>query len=180
MRNIFRCPSPMSGSTRTRSTGTSRPFSILLETPFTRRFLLMFLEKMFASPGGTDRNYGRRRRQTLGSAICSRHRPERVPAGAGRKDGSHDCTESVKNGSLRDVQNRLGMREGFDIGLEMSGNSAAFREELDSKTCAHGGKDRDARDSLGGDRDSLEHGDFQHVSRSRAFTGVRCTKHGTR
>ena len=29
---------------------------------------------------------------------------------------------NVKNGSLADVQKQLGMKEGFDVGLEMSGN----------------------------------------------------------
>ncbi len=32
--------------------------------------------------------------------------------------------------SLRDVQKELGMTEGFDVGLEMSGNAAAFRDML--------------------------------------------------
>jgi threonine 3-dehydrogenase len=31
---------------------------------------------------------------------------------------------------LRDVQKQLGMKEGFDVGLEMSGNASAFREML--------------------------------------------------
>jgi threonine 3-dehydrogenase len=34
----------------------------------------------------------------------------------------------AREGSLADVQKQLGMREGFDVGLEMSGNPAAFRE----------------------------------------------------
>ena len=45
---------------------------------------------------------------------------------------------NVKNGTLRDVQRRLGMREGFDVGLEMSGSSAAFRDMLENM--CHGGK----------------------------------------
>ena len=40
--------------------------------------------------------------------------------------------------SLRDVQKQLGMKEGFDVGLEMSGNPAAFRSMLDNM--CHGGK----------------------------------------
>lgn len=40
--------------------------------------------------------------------------------------------------SLADVQQELGMKEGFDVGLEMSGNSAAFRDMI-SNMC-HGGK----------------------------------------
>jgi threonine 3-dehydrogenase len=45
---------------------------------------------------------------------------------------------NVRNGSLRDMQKKLGMKEGFDIGLEMSGNSAAFREMIENM--CHGGK----------------------------------------
>jgi threonine 3-dehydrogenase len=40
--------------------------------------------------------------------------------------------------SLPEVQKQLGMREGFDVGLEMSGNAAAFRDML--ANMAHGGK----------------------------------------
>src|SRR5947207_12860250 len=35
---------------------------------------------------------------------------------------------NVGNGNLAQVQQQLGMAEGFDVGLEMSGNPAAFRE----------------------------------------------------
>jgi threonine 3-dehydrogenase len=44
----------------------------------------------------------------------------------------------VRTESLKDVQKDLGMREGFDVGLEMSGNGAAFRDML--ANMAHGGK----------------------------------------
>lgn len=40
--------------------------------------------------------------------------------------------------SLLDVQRRLGMKEGFDVGLEMSGNPQAFHDLLTNM--AHGGK----------------------------------------
>jgi threonine 3-dehydrogenase len=40
--------------------------------------------------------------------------------------------------SLRDVQQQLAMQEGFDVGLEMSGNGAAFRDMIDNMS--HGGK----------------------------------------
>ena len=39
---------------------------------------------------------------------------------------------------LREVQKQLGMTEGFDVGLEMSGNAAAFRDMI-ANMC-HGGK----------------------------------------
>ncbi len=40
--------------------------------------------------------------------------------------------------SLADVQRKLGMKEGFDVGLEMSGNADAFRDML--ANMAHGAK----------------------------------------
>jgi threonine 3-dehydrogenase len=40
--------------------------------------------------------------------------------------------------TLREVQERFGMQEGFDVGLEMSGNPAAFREML--ANMSHGAK----------------------------------------
>ena len=40
--------------------------------------------------------------------------------------------------SLEDIQKELGMEEGFDVGLEMSGNPTAFRDLL-ANMC-HGGK----------------------------------------
>jgi threonine 3-dehydrogenase len=40
--------------------------------------------------------------------------------------------------TLAEVQKQLGMQEGFDVGLEMSGNAAAFREMLTNMS--HGGK----------------------------------------
>jgi threonine 3-dehydrogenase len=49
-----------------------------------------------------------------------------------------DVALNVSTGSLADVQKKLGMAEGFDVGLEMSGNPAAFREMIDNM--AHGGK----------------------------------------
>src|SRR4029079_7178174 len=44
----------------------------------------------------------------------------------------------VRKGSIADVQKQLGMREGFDVGLEMSGNPQAFESMLASM--CHGGK----------------------------------------
>jgi len=39
---------------------------------------------------------------------------------------------------LKEVQKRLGMKEGFDVGMEMSGAPAAFREMLENMS--HGGR----------------------------------------
>ena len=44
----------------------------------------------------------------------------------------------VRQERIADAQRQLRMKEGFDVGLEMSGNAAAFREML-SNVC-HGGK----------------------------------------
>ncbi len=47
-------------------------------------------------------------------------------------------TVDSRNTRLKDVQSRLGMREGFDVGLEMSGSPEGFREMLENM--CHGGK----------------------------------------
>jgi len=47
-------------------------------------------------------------------------------------------TVDVRTENLADVQRQLGMSEGFDVGLEMSGNPAGFRDLL-TNMC-HGGK----------------------------------------
>lgn len=44
----------------------------------------------------------------------------------------------VRKESLPEIQRELGMKEGFDVGLEMSGNSEAFRSMVENM--AHGGK----------------------------------------
>src|SRR6185436_1898331 len=49
-----------------------------------------------------------------------------------------DLALNVKEMSVADAQKKLGMHEGFDIGLEMSGNPAAFREMLNNM--CHGGR----------------------------------------
>jgi threonine 3-dehydrogenase len=47
-------------------------------------------------------------------------------------------TVDARHENLADVQQELGMHEGFDVGLEMSGNPEAFRSMLGNM--AHGGK----------------------------------------
>lgn len=49
-----------------------------------------------------------------------------------------DVTVDVRGEKLADVQKKLGMREGFDVGLEMSGSPDAFRDML--ANMAHGGR----------------------------------------
>ncbi len=45
---------------------------------------------------------------------------------------------NISQRTLPDVQKQLGMTEGFDVGLEMSGNQAAFRDMLENMS--HGAK----------------------------------------
>jgi len=54
-----------------------------------------------------------------------------------RKMGA-SVAHNVANGSLDEVMDSLGMTEGFDVGLEMSGNPMALRDLL--RTMHHGGK----------------------------------------
>jgi threonine 3-dehydrogenase len=49
-----------------------------------------------------------------------------------------DLALNVKESSIADAQKQLGMREGFDVGLEMSGNPQAFRDMIHNM--AHGGR----------------------------------------
>ncbi|HTL22520.1 MAG TPA: L-threonine 3-dehydrogenase [Mycobacteriales bacterium] len=48
-----------------------------------------------------------------------------------------DLAVDVRTTTLAQAQEQLGMREGFDVGLEMSGNPSALRDMLDNMT--HGG-----------------------------------------
>ena len=56
-----------------------------------------------------------------------------------------DVALNVSERPLADVQRDLGMTEGFDVGLEMSGSPAAFRSMIDSMCSRR--KNRDARHS---------------------------------
>ena len=47
-------------------------------------------------------------------------------------------TVDIRERNLHDVQKELGMKEGFDVGMEMSGSADAFRDMLDNM--CHGGK----------------------------------------
>ena len=57
--------------------------------------------------------------------------------GLAKKMGA-TATVNVANQDLSQVMQDLGMTEGFDVGMEMSGNAAAFRQMLDVMN--HGGK----------------------------------------
>jgi threonine 3-dehydrogenase len=54
-----------------------------------------------------------------------------------RKMGA-TLTLDVRHESIGDAQNKLHMKEGFDVGFEMSGNAQAFRDMIENM--CHGGK----------------------------------------
>lgn len=54
-----------------------------------------------------------------------------------KKMGATEVVD-VRSQNIRDVMKKLGMKEGFDIGLEMSGNASAFQQMV--KVMSHGGK----------------------------------------
>lgn len=53
------------------------------------------------------------------------------------KMGATEVVNVTRN-SIEDAMKKLGMKEGFDVGMEMSGNASAFRGML--KNMCHGGK----------------------------------------
>jgi len=55
-----------------------------------------------------------------------------------RKMGATLAVNVAANSDLKKVQQQLGMTEGFDVGLEMSGNAQAFRGMIENMS--HGGK----------------------------------------
>jgi len=55
-----------------------------------------------------------------------------------RKMGATVALDVRQGVTLGDVQRKLGMKEGFDVGMEMSGSPAAFRDMIDNM--CHGGK----------------------------------------
>ena len=71
-------------------------------------------------------------------ALRRRHRREPVPPGPGAEDGRDAGRRRPRASRSPSVQKQLGMKEGFDVGLEMSGNPTAFRDML-ANMC-HGGK----------------------------------------
>jgi threonine 3-dehydrogenase len=55
-----------------------------------------------------------------------------------KKMGATLALNVAEGDTIAQAQHELGMKEGFDVGLEMSGSGAAFRDMLDSM--CHGGK----------------------------------------
>ena len=84
-----------------------------------------------------DRHHGGGRRPARRRPLRRHHRRESLPPGAGQESGAHARARRPQE-SIADAQKKLGMKEGFDVGLEMSGNPHAFRDML-ANMC-HGGK----------------------------------------
>ena len=53
-------------------------------------------------------------------------------------DGGADATVDVSTTRIRQAKRDLGMREGFDVGLEISGQASALQEMIENMN--HGGK----------------------------------------
>lgn len=58
--------------------------------------------------------------------------------GLAKQMNANMVTVNVQNESIEEVMRRLGMKEGFDVGLEMSGNGQAFNSMV--STMNHAGK----------------------------------------
>ena len=93
-----------------------------------------------------DRHHGRGRRaarRARATSSITDVNPYRLELA--RDDGRHARRRRPHTQSIADVQRELGMKEGFDVGLEMSGSPAAFRDML--ANMGHGGKIAHARAS---------------------------------
>jgi cysteine synthase A len=84
-----------------------------------------------------------------------------LAARPGEEDGASPGPSTSAKTSLADVQKELGMKEGFDVGLEMSGTRQAFRDMI--ANMAHGGKIALLGIPAEPMRHRLEQGDLQHA-----------------
>ena len=86
-------------------------------------------------------------------------------------------TVDVRRASIADTARDLGMKEGFDVGLEMSGQPR--RDARDGGGDVPRRPDRAAGPARRAVRDRLERRDPRHARRSRGSTDGRCTRPGT-
>ena len=80
--------------------------------------------------------------------------------------------------SPHDAMKKLGMKEGFDVGLEMSGNPVAFRDMLENMS--HGGQSRCLGFLARTERDRLGARHLQRPDHQGHLRPSRCTRPGTR
>ena len=105
-------------------------------------------------------------------------RAERLPPRAGAGRWARRLVVDPATADLADVQAELGMTEGFDVAMEMSGNAAALRDRRSPTwpTAA----DRDPGHPVRPRSRSTSTRSSSRCSRSRASTAGRCTRPGTR
>ncbi len=72
---------------------------------------------------------------------------------------------NIREHTLPEIQKKLGMTEGFDVGLEMSGNQAAFRDML--ANMSHGAQHRHAGHSGRRHGHRLAHRGLQYADHQR-------------
>ena len=89
-----------------------------------------------AGPIGVARGRRWRSRQARAYVVITDINDYRL--GLANKMGATATVNVAKDQNSKDVMKSLGMQEGFDVGLEMSGNPAGLRQMID--TMAHGGK----------------------------------------
>ena len=80
--------------------------------------------------------------------------------------------------NLADVIADLGMSQGFDVGLEMSGSQAALDQMVEAMVM--GGRIADARHPTPASRRSTGRGSSSRRSRSRESTDARSSRHGSK
>ena len=102
--------------------------------------------------------------------------PTRFRRALAEKMGATRAVDPTQT-DLHDVQEELGMVEGFDVVLEMSGHPAALQSAI--ANMAHGG-----RPGAAGDPDRPHHLDVHTIVFNqltlRGITAARCTRRGTR
>ena len=100
---------------------TCRRSSTRSATRCTRRCQFDVLgEDVLITGAGPIGMHGRRGRPPRRGAARRRHRRQSVPPRAGQARWARRCAVDVRSETLADVQKQLGMKEGFDVGLEMS------------------------------------------------------------
>ena len=128
-------------------------------------------EDVLITGAGPDRHHGRGRRPARGRAARRDHRRQRrTGSSLARTHGRHAARSTSRTADLAEAIGELGMHEGFDVGLEMSGNAGgACASMLDNMT--HGGRIALLGLPAGRDRHRLGPGDLQRCSRIKGIYG---------
>ena len=98
-------------------------------------------------------------------------------AGTGPADGRRRGRRRRRARSIRDAQSTLGLREGFDVGFEMSGAPAALPEMIDNMN--HGGRVAHPRSADHPVRRRLGQGRHPHADAQGHLRAARCSRPGT-